>query len=103
MDDLTFDILKIVLSVCVALISVYLIPYIKTLKSDKRYEQLIYMVEVAVRAAEQTVKGSGMGEKKKSEVISYVIRYMDRIGIKITAEQLDRLIECAVYQMKRES
>lgn len=102
MDEITYDILKIVVTVCAALVTAYLIPYIKSLKEDKRYGQIMEMIEVAVRAAEQTIKGSGKGEAKKIEVMDYVSRYMDSVGIKITAEQLDRLIECAVYQMKQE-
>ena len=82
--------------------TVYLIPYIRTLKEDKRYGQLLDVVEVAVKAAEQTWK-SETGEYKKSEVLSFVANWMKENGIKITQEQLDQLIECAVYQMKQEA
>ena len=102
MNEITFDIMKVVVAVCAALVTVYLVPYIKTLKEDKRYGQIIKLIEVAVRAAEQTIKGAGMGEAKKLAVMDYVSRYMDSIGIKVTTEQLDHLIECAVYQMKQE-
>ncbi len=101
MNDVTFMILKLVISVCMALVTVYLIPYIKTLKEDKRYDQLISMVETAVKAAEQTWK-SEPGEYKKSEVLTYVAHWMEENGIKVTQEQLDQLIECAVYRMKQE-
>jgi len=102
MNDITFMILKIVISICAALVTVYLIPYIKTLKEDKRYGQLLDMVEVAVKAAEQSLKNES-GEFKKSEVLSYVAKWMQENGIKVTQEQLDQLIECAVYQMKQEA
>lgn len=101
MNDVTFMILKMVISVCMALVTVSLIPYIKTLKEDKRYDQLISMVETAVKAAEQTWK-SETGEYKKSEVLTYVAHWMEENGIKVTQEQLDQLIECAVYRMKQE-
>jgi LL-H family phage holin len=102
MNEITFDILKIVVSVCAALTTVYLVPYIKTLKDDKRYEALVDMIIVAVRAAEQTI-GSGQGAIKKSEVLGIMDRWMEEHGIVVTEDQLDQLIECAVFQMKQET
>jgi LL-H family phage holin len=102
MNEITFDILKIVVSVCAALTTVYLVPYIKTLKDDKRYEALADMIIVAVRAAEQTI-GSGQGAIKKSEVLGIMDRWMEEHGIVVTEDQLDQLIECAVFQMKQET
>lgn len=102
MNEITLDALKIVVSICAALVTVYAVPYLKTLKDDKRYASLIEMVEVAVLAAEQTI-GAGQGAAKKSEVIDFVTRWMEDRGIYITQEQLSQLIEAAVYQMKQEA
>lgn len=101
MNELTFDILKVVVSVCAALVTVYLIPYLKTLKEDKRYGALVDMVEVAVKAAEQTFRTSGQGAAKKEEVMKFVTEWMRSHGINIDSYQIDQLIECAVYQMKQ--
>lgn len=101
MNDITFDVLKIVISVCAALITVYAVPYLKALKEDSRYKSLVDMVEVAVRAAEQTFKESGQGARKKEEVMTFVREWMQSHGISISSYQLDQLIECAVYQMKK--
>ena len=101
MNDVTFAILKIVVSICAALVTVYLIPYIKTLREDKRYAQALDIVQTAVRAAEQSLKNE-TGEFKKSEVLTYVCHWLEINGIKVEMEQLDKLIECAVYQMKQE-
>lgn len=60
------------------------------------------MVEIAVKAAEQTIKGSGQGAVKKDEVIKFVSKWMIAHGVLITEEQLDQLIEAAVFNMKRE-
>ena len=99
MNDATFIILKLVVSVCAALVTVYLIPYIKTLREDKRYAQALDIVQTAVRAAEQSLKNES-GEFKKSEVLTFCAHWMDEHGIYISQEQLDHLIECAVFQMK---
>ena len=34
--------------------------------------------------------------------MTYVAHWMEENGIKVTQEQLDQLIECAVYRMKQE-
>jgi len=101
MNDVTLTILKIVISVCSALITIYLIPYIYTLKEDKKYASLVAMVEVAVKAAEQTFRESGQGAAKKEEVIKFVSEWMTNKGVTISQEQLSQIIECAVYQLKK--
>ena len=102
MNDITFDILKVVISICAALVTVYVIPYLKTLKEDRRYAQILDMVDVAVRAAEQTIKGAGKGMEKKKEVENIIYAWLMEKGIEITPEQINQLIECAVYQLKQE-
>lgn len=101
MNDITLTILKIVISVCSALITIYLIPYLYTLKEDKKYASLVAMVEVAVKAAEQTFRESGQGAAKKEEVIKFVSEWMTNKGVTISQEQLSQIIECAVYQLKQ--
>lgn len=100
MDDVTFMILKIVVSVAAALVSAYLIPYIRARTSQSTRDSVAEMVEIAVLAAEQTI-GDGQGKAKKEEVIAFVSRWLTEHGVKITDEQLDALIESAVYRMKK--
>lgn len=102
MDNMTMMILKLVISVCAALITAYAVPYLKTLKNDARYERMLDMVALAVRAAEQTITGSGQGAVKKAEVIKFVSEWLYGKGINITEDELDQLIEAAVYSMKQE-
>jgi len=103
MNDITFMILKIVISVCAALITAYVIPYLRTLKNDRRYAAVIDMVALAVRAAEQTIRESGMGAVKKEQVIALVQDWMREQGYDMSYDQLSSLIEACVYQMKKES
>lgn len=103
MNDLTFNILKIIISVATVLISAYVIPLLKEKLNDSKYQRLLEMVEIAVRAAEQTIKGSGQGAIKKDEVTLFVTEWMRTHGIMITQDQLDQLIECAVYNLKLEA
>lgn len=101
MNELTFNILKIVISVAAALISAYVIPLLREKLADIKYQRLLDMVEIAVRAAEQTI-GEGNGHLKKDEVITFVTSWMVAHGIMITEEQLDQLIEAAVFNMNNE-
>lgn len=101
MNELTFHLLKIVISVCTALIAYYLIPILKNKIKDDKYARLIEMINIAVRAAEQTVKGSKMGAVKKEDVIIFINNWMNQNGFSITQDQLSQLIEAAVFSMKR--
>lgn len=103
MDELTMMLLKIVVSVCAALITAYIVPYIKSLREDARYVSVIEMIEIAVHAAEQTIKGSGQGALKKAEAVGFVTDWLNRKGIGIMEDELDQLIEAAVYAMKQEA
>ena len=100
MNDLTFNILKIVVAVSTVFISVYVIPLLREKLNDSKYQRLLDMVEIAVRAAEQTIKADGA--VKKDEVVKFVTQWMLAHGISITQDQLDQLIECAVFNMNRE-
>lgn len=102
MNEITFEILKIVVSVASALVAAYLIPYIKAKTSATKYQDVVGMVQLAVRAAEQTIRGSGQGAVKKEQVVDFCIKWLSDHGITMSAEMLDRLIEAAVYAMKQE-
>lgn len=102
MNDLILLMVKVLLSVCVALVMAYAVPYIKTLKEDARYARIVEIIEVAVRAAEQTIKEHGQGRQRKAEVIRFVSAWLARNGIEITEAELDQLIEAAVYAMTQE-
>ena len=100
MNEVTFDILKLVVSIATAVVTLYLIPYLKSQTTTKQQEEVAKIVEIAVKAAEQTLAS---GTVKKNEVITFVTQWLTERGIKITDEQLDKLIESAVYSMKNSS
>lgn len=68
---------------------------------SRKTEEILTGILIAVRAAEQSLKDE-TGEFKKSEVLSFVCKWLEDNGVKIDMEQLDKLIECAVYTMKQE-
>ena len=103
MNDITFIILKIVVSVCAALFTAYVIPYLKTIRTDKRYQAMIDIIMVAVKAAEQQIRESGQGAVKKERVMEFVRDWLGKQRIDLTYEQLSELVEAAVYSMKQEA
>ena len=103
MNEITYTILKIVVSVCAALLSAYAIPYLRRLAQDKKLDDIMTAVHTAVSAAEQTVKGDRKGAEKKQMALSYVSDWLTAHSIKITPAQLDGLIESAVYAMNKEN
>ena len=99
MNDQTFNILKIVISVVAALIAYYMIPIAKWHIKSAANAELVEMINIAVRAAEQTTKGSGMGAVKKENVIIFMTNWLNEKGIEISDKQLSDLIEAAVFNM----
>ena len=98
-NEITNILIKIVVGVCFALTTRYLIPYLKTLREDARWQRLINMVQTAVEAAEQTMKDPGSGAEKKKAVMQFVSDWLKKQGIDVTTEELDKLVEAAVKVM----
>lgn len=101
MNELLFDVVKIVVAVMAVLISTYLVPYLKSLARNEKYARLVEFVSTAVHAAEQTIKGDGRGGERKHEVLKQVRGWLNGRGIDVTEEQLNILVEAAVYNMNR--
>ena len=93
MIDLT-PIFQALIALAAALITAFLIPYIKTKMTTEQQENLVQWVEFAVLAAEQ-IYGSGMGQEKKA----YVLEFLRQQGYIVDATQLEVLIEGAVKEL----
>ena len=87
-----------VLTILFALVTMYVIPWIKTKVSAEELTEVIKWVKIAVQAAEMIYKESGMGKAKKD----YVLTFLADKGIKYDERQIDLLIESAVLELKRE-
>ena len=102
MDEVTYIIVRMVVSVVAVLIAAYLIPYIKTKTSNEVSDMIDRLVNTAVLAAEQVITGQGKGKYKKQRVLERVTGWLGVMGIKITESQLDDLIEAVVKEMNTE-
>lgn len=94
MIDLT-PIMEAIISLVVAVITAFVIPWLKGKIDADKLEKIKLWVTVAVEAAEQLYKGSGRGEEKKA----YVVQFLQEKGFTLDPDSLDKLIEAAVFNL----
>lgn len=103
MNEITFEIVKIVVCAVVSILAVLVwkvaVPYFKLLTLSEEQRLLLDLIKEAVRAAEEKVKEQGQGKAKKAKVIAFVSHWLSEKNIHITEEQLDILIDAAVHAM----
>lgn len=97
---------EVVISLCALVVTGVFVPCIRTLIKNekatldqKTQETIEYWVEIGVRWAKQWL-ASETGEKKKEEVFAYTSGKLTELGIKVTDEDLDKLIESIYEQVK---
>lgn len=87
-----------IISIAGALVSAYVIPWIKSNVSAKDLETITFWVRFAVRCADQLFTPEDW-EQKKQYVLAYVIDKAASLGLKLTEEDINVLIESAVNQI----
>lgn len=97
MNDILFEILKAVTILVVILLTRYALPYLKQVVEVSKYNWVLKWVNVAVKSAEQTIKEGG--QEKKAIVTEFIRGLLIKKKISLSDEQLDNLIESAVYAM----
>ena len=98
MNDIILRVLELVVIAVVVLITRYVIPWFKSNIAINENAILIDLVNAAVLYAEQTMTG---GKVKKDAVMALVTSELAKRGINITEEQIDALVEAAVYAMNQ--
>lgn len=97
MTDLT-PIVNAVITLIAAIITTFLIPWIKGKIDAAKLAQIVEWVGIAVRAAEQIYNESGMGEKKKQ----YVLDFLASKGFTLDPDSINAMIEAAVKNLNIE-
>lgn len=95
MIDLT-QVITAVITLILACISAFLIPYLKSKLSADQLDNIIMWVNIAVEAAEMIYAGTGRGEEKKQ----YVLDFLNSKGYTLNAAEIENLIESAVLELK---
>ena len=91
--DIT-SIIEIVVALLSALVTTFLIPYIKKKISAEKLVELQKWVGIAVDAAEQ-IYGSKTGNQKKE----YVVAFLLSKGIVFDTQEVNALIEAEVHKL----
>lgn len=99
MNEILFELLKFVIIVSIIVGMKYIIPWIKENTDLAKNQILMEIVTAAVQYAEQTISGAGTGAQKKAIVTEFLKGQLMAKDISISDEQLDALIESAVYAM----
>ncbi len=94
MIDLT-DVVAAIITLLCALISAFLIPYLKAKFDTEKLAKIQTWVNAAVEAAEMIYKGAGRGEEKKA----YVKACLEAHGYALDVDEIENLIESAVYDL----
>lgn len=95
MLDITV-IIEAVIGLMAAVITTFVIPFIKERTDLERYEKTKNAVLVAVKAAEQIFKETGLGAKKKA----YVVEFLREKGFVFDEDYIDCMIEAAVLELQ---
>ena len=95
MTDIS-GIIEAVSALILAVVSTFLIPWLKEKYGAQKLAKIQTWVTAAVKAAEMIFDGTGLGEKKKA----YVEKFLHDHGVTIDAQALDVMIEAAVLELQ---
>lgn len=98
-NELIDLIVKVVFAVASVLITGYLIPWLKNRLSAEKYAELLVFIEKCVEAAEK-IYTTEEWKAKKEYVLEMAENKLDSLGIDVSSEELNGLIEGLVYSVK---
>lgn len=88
------------IALLVAIITYFVVPFIKSKTNESQQQTLEYWIKAAVRYAEQIYKDKEkMGALKKEEVLAF----LDKLGLldEKNKEMVDKKIEAEVYSLNQ--
>lgn len=88
------------IALLVAIITYFVVPFIKSKTNESQQQTLEYWIKAAVRYAEQMYKDKEkMGALKKEEVLAF----LDKLGLldENNKEMVDKKIEAEVYSLNQ--
>ena len=87
-----------IITILCALITTFLIPFLKTKYTQAQIEKAIQIASIAVNAAEQIFTETKMGQQK----MIYVKNYLKKRGIRLDEKEIETLIESEVFKLKEQ-
>lgn len=103
---MNIDWTEIIISLCSLLITGIIVPIalakykeIKSRRDDQTNKEIEYWTKIAVRWAKQWLQ-SETGQKKKSEVMKYLSNKLAELNIRISEEDIDKIVEAVYGEIK---
>lgn len=102
MNDITFEILKLAVTVIMILITRYVIPWLQMKLKNEVDEATWVQVMRLVRSIEQDSRIYDTGADKKEAVTRCLKSWAKKNKIELSDTQIENLIESAVFVMNNE-
>lgn len=100
MDNRFLQILLTLIPVLGAVITYFIVPYLKANISSAQLAQYKEWASLAAKTAEMLWRETGHGTDKKAYVVNFLTELFNSRKVVITEEQINVLIEAAVKEMK---
>jgi len=97
MENVMYQIASLILTILGLVITYFVVPWLKTKLSNEKLTAIEMWINIAVAAAEQMKTAGIITDDKKT----YVLQFIKDKGITITDQELDALIEAAVYEINK--
>lgn len=95
-----FQLVLLVVSLSTPIIVTAIVKYLQARVGNENLKKYIEYAKTAVQAAESIYTESGQGVIKKSDVEIYL---SEKIGKALSPEDIDKLIQAAVYEINKTS
>jgi hypothetical protein len=96
--EFLFQLALLLISFAVPVATVFVVSFLQTKIGNENLKKYLSYAETAVKAAETIYNSRGQGVIKKTDVETYL---SSKIGGKLTAEDIDKLIQAAVFEINK--
>ena len=97
--EIITELSKAIVSVVLILISAYVIPWLKNKVGEDKYATVIEFAEIVVRSAEKIYTPEEWARKKEYAVETVTTKAKE-LGLDLTVEEINAIIEGAVQAVK---
>jgi hypothetical protein len=97
--ELITKLVEAIVTVVIVIISAYVIPWLKNKLGEDKYATIIEFAEIVVRSAEK-IYTPEQWQEKKQYAVNLVIEKAKNLGIDLSVEEVNAIIEGAVQAVK---
>ena len=97
--EMITKITEALITVLLALVSAYVIPWLKNKVGEDKYATVVEFAEIVVRSAEKLYTAEEW-ERKKEYAVYMVSQKSEELGLKLGTREINAIIEGAVQAVK---